>query len=434
VDTRAKPSVFKYLELADRFVRVGVVEPCEFAHKIEPGTTRSQYRREVILACMEDFRRDLPAKLEALHPGAPQGAEDLLYQLCVSVNPELEIHAVSLRAEQGEARQEEASAGSAQPRSADTALRQLRRRARGLQERLEERVVGQAEAIARASAAVRRAAAGLAEEGRPLATMLFVGRTGTGKTELARAMAEEIFGGERSLLRIDCSEYALAHEYSKLVGSPPGYVGYEEGGLFTTAMSDEPRRVVLFDEIEKAHPRMHHLLLQVLEDGRLTDGQGKTARFDQSLIVLTSNAGAQEIEAAGERLGFGDGGTSCDEQDELALRALRDGFAPEFLGRLDETIVFRELDLAAARAVARRQLALLSRRVRRRGLKLCFSGAVADWIARRGFRPESGAREIRRVVRREVEAELAEKLLAHGSQRGTRVEVCVRRGKLQFDL
>jgi ATP-dependent Clp protease ATP-binding subunit ClpA len=421
--------VWKYLELADRFISVRVLDPEEADLRAGPEMDRAAYRRAVIRACVEDFRADLPAKLEALHPGAPQAAADLLYQLCVAVNPDLDIHAVSLRGEEDSSATTDTDPAPARAPEESDPLRHLRARARGLEAHLLRRVVGQDEAVRSLVRAVRRGAAGLAQEGRPLGCFAFVGRTGTGKTELARALADEVFGAEMGLVRIDCSEFALAHEYAKLLGAPPGYVGHQDGGVLTEALLKEPRRVVLFDEVEKAHPRMHALLLQVLEDGRLTDGRGREVRFDRALVVLTSNAGAGEVAAAGERVGFTGGAPDEVEAAELYTRALRSRFAPELLGRIDETVVFRDLMPADARKIAARQLADLARRVRRRRLRVAFSAAVAGWIAGRGFCLESGAREIRRVVRREIEAPLADLLLA--GARG-RYRCAIRDGRPRF--
>ena len=413
------PCVYKYLELADRFVRVRVVDARDAGLEAAPGLNRSGYRRAVISACIEELRDDLPAALFELCPGEPGTAEDELYRLCIAVNPSLDIHAVSL-ADRGAERRR---------RSAADFRRRLARRARGLEDRLAERVVGQERAIDAVARAVRRAASGLANDGRPLGSLLFVGRTGTGKTELVRALADGLFGDADALVRVDCAELAQPHETSRLTGAPPGYVGHEGGGALTEALAERGERIVLFDEVEKAHPRLADLLLGVLDDGRLTDGKGRTVSFARSFVVLTSNAGAQELARADERLGFGGGaGTGSAARGEIALRALAERFRPEFLGRLDETVVFRELVPKDARAIARRALSELATRVRRAGHRVEFSAAVAPWVAREGFSRAAGAREIARVVRRALEAPLAERMLARGKSRG-RFVVRIRRGR-----
>jgi ATP-dependent Clp protease ATP-binding subunit ClpC len=241
-----------------------------------------------------------------------------------------------------------------------------------------------------------------------------------------------VLGDESAFVRIDCSEFAMAHEYSKLIGAPPGYVGHGDGGQLTEALAKNPEAVVLFDEIEKAHPRMHNLLLQVLDEGHLTDGKGQRVRFDRAFVVLTSNVGAQEVVRESSRVGFG-GETPLDDAavGQITDRELRETFPPEFLGRLDETVRFRCLDLSDARRIARRQLTELAERVRKRGRRIAFTPAVAGWVAERGFAPESGAREIRRTIRRELEAPLAESLLETRRDRPW-VRIGIRGGAPEF--
>jgi ATP-dependent Clp protease ATP-binding subunit ClpC len=296
----------------------------------------------------------------------------------------------------------------------------LKKRARGLEKRLARRVLGQDRAVRAVARAVERAAAGLAMPGRPLATFLFLGRTGTGKTSLAKALAREVFGDEgRSLVRVDCGEYALPHEHARLIGSPPGFVGHEDGGHLTRALHENPSRVVLFDEIEKAHSRMHGVLLSILEEGALTDGRGRRVRFDRTIVVLTSNEGAMEMAAAARSVGFQRETLLGPERlSSIALEALVRRFSPEFLGRVDETIVFEELDLARVELIARGQLFDLALRSRRAGLAVAFPAEIARWIGERSFSPEHGAREVARAIRREVEAPLS-RLLLEGVPDGT---------------
>jgi len=422
-------ALYKYFDLADRFVRVRVLDAAATGLRMHPGMNRKAYRRSVIQACVSELAEDLDGRLKELCPEDPAVAEDLLYQLVVQVNPGLDIHSVSLRVEEAPAPEP----GPEKEGCDEAYLRALRRASDGLEQRLLERIVGQPEAVSTVVRAVRRAAAGLSPEGRPLASFLFVGRTGTGKTELARALARELYGapaaGTRRLVRVDCSEYALAHEYSKLIGAPPGYVGHEDGGLLTDAVRKNPDCVVLFDEVEKAHPRLHNLLLQVLEDGQLTDSKGRVARFDRAFVILTSNAGAQETLDAASGIGFRRERTLGDATlSEITQRALQKQFAPEFLGRIDEQIVFGELSPAHANEIARRQLAELAQRLRRRGHRVAFAKSLAEWIGEKGYAPESGAREIRRVIQREIVTPLAEDLSDGG--RRSRVLVGLRGGKL----
>ncbi len=424
-------TVFKYFDLADRFVRVRVLDPAASGLRIGAGMTRSEYRQSVILLCMEEIENDLKSHLLALHPADPLAAEDHLYQLCVSVNPGLEIHTISLS--DGET-----------PERADTELQRsgpgsrletrLRRKMSSLGERLRESVIGQDDAVARVVESVRRVAAGLNEEERPLASFLFVGRTGTGKTQLARSLANVLFGAPESFIRVDCSEFAMAHETSKLIGAPPGYVGHGDGGQLTEALLKQPESVVLFDEIEKAHPRMHSLLLQVLDEGHLTDSKGRQVSFDRSFVIMTANSGAQKVQEQSQRVGFqGSVALSNRAVQEVMSAELQRQFTPEFLGRIDDTVPFRGLELEDARRIARLQLGDLAGRVRRRKMRVAFTPAVAGWVAAEGFRPESGARELRRVIRREIEAPLAAEILNAGRGAKGWIRVSIRAGEPRFE-
>ncbi|MFO1009686.1 MAG: AAA family ATPase [Planctomycetota bacterium] len=435
MNTSKSRSVYRYFEPADAFVQILVCDGSALDVASSSGLNRASYRRLVVQTCCPELRADFKARLEAWMPEDPLLAEDLLYQLCVEVNPSLDIHTVRLRADaRGETEREPGTERRGAPPEEEFHLR-LRRKIHDLERRLLRHVIGQDRAVGSVAKALEKAAAGLAAPNRPLSTFLFLGRTGTGKTELARSLASEVFadGKSKGLVRIDCSEYALAHEYAKLIGSPPGYVGHEEGGQLTEAVAKNPESVVLFDEIEKAHPRMHNLLLQILEDGGLTDSKGRRVSFERACVILTSNAGASEMVDARRRVGFERTQVLGDARlREIAIEALERQFTPEFLGRLDETIVFAELDPDAARAIAQRQLTELAARARRRGLRVAFTPAVARWVAQRGFSADYGAREIRRVVQREVESPLSSFVLAHEARTSRMIRVRVQDDDVVF--
>jgi ATP-dependent Clp protease ATP-binding subunit ClpC len=432
-------SVHRYFELADSFVEVRQVDPDAVELTAPRSLDRIGYRRFVIQACMPQFTAQLVGELQQLFPEDPLLAEDLLYDLCVEVNPSLDIHTVRLREVCESAPPSLARAAEKSGASGDDPVRMVRV-ARNLERRLLRKIHGQNDAVLSVCQMVKKAAVGLSAPDRPLASFLFVGRTGTGKTELARRLAIELSDDPRSndngnLLRIDCSEFALAHEYSKLIGSPPGYVGHDEGGQLTKALTENPDTVVLFDEIEKAHPRMHHILLQILEEGALTDGRGTRVRFNRNFVILTSNAGAEEIQSATGAVGFHRENLLGDETlQAITERALANRFSPEFLGRLDRIVQFKELDLPAVHRIAAEQLTELAIRARRRGVKVAFTPAVARRVVSRGFSPEYGARELRHEIQREIEPRLAQLMLEQDVTADHLVRVRVNGGELLFEI
>lgn len=281
-----------------------------------------------------------------------------------------------------------------------------------LEEELHQRVIGQEEAIAAVSDAIRRNRAGLNDEKRPIGSFIFLGTTGVGKTELAKALAEYLFNDEKALTRIDMSEYQERHSVSRLVGAPPGYVGYDEGGQLTEAVRRKPYSIVLLDEIEKAHPDVFNILLQVLDDGRLTDNKGRVANFKHSLVIMTSNLGSQVIQ---EKIDQARGGNREEQmeavRDEL-LPLLRKTLRPEFLNRIDETIVFTPLNQQEIREIVRLQIKLLSDRVKAQDIILDASPEAIDLLAQLGFDPQFGARPLKRVIQREVLNKLSKDILS----------------------
>ena len=282
-----------------------------------------------------------------------------------------------------------------------------------LEDLLHQRVVGQDEAVAAVSRAIRRARAGLKDPKRPIGSFIFLGPTGVGKTELCRALGEAMFGDENALIRLDMSEYMEKHTVSRMVGSPPGYVGYDEGGQLTEAVRRKPYSVVLFDEVEKAHPDVFNILLQILEDGRLTDNMGRVVSFKNCIIVMTSNAGAQSAQRSS--MGFGAGMADAMDYERMRERVLTDiksVFRPEFLNRVDEIIVFHKLEQKDIEVIASLMLGQVAKRLEEREITLTYGEDVVAHLAKAGFDPQYGARPLRRVIQRTIEDALSEKLIA----------------------
>jgi ATP-dependent Clp protease ATP-binding subunit ClpB len=295
-----------------------------------------------------------------------------------------------------------------------------------MEERLRQRVVGQEEAITAVSNAVRRARAGLQDPNRPIGSFIFMGPTGVGKTELARSLAEFLFDDEQAMVRIDMSEFMEKHSVARLIGAPPGYVGYEEGGFLTEAVRRRPYSIVLMDEIEKAHPEVFNILLQILDDGRLTDGHGRTVDFKNTVVIMTSNIGSQWIVDLGER--------DYEEMRRRVMEAVRAQFKPEFLNRIDELIIFHGLGLKEIKAIVEIQMKRLQKRLSEKRISLQLSERSKEWIAKEGFDSAYGARPLKRVIQKEIQDKLAIKILEGRFKEGDRVTVDVdeKKGELIF--
>ena len=278
-----------------------------------------------------------------------------------------------------------------------------------LEEILHKRVVGQDEAVEAVSKAIRRSRVGLQDSRRPIGSFLFLGQTGVGKTELSKAIAEALFDDENNIIRIDMSEYMESHSVSKLIGAPPGYVGYDEGGQLTEAVRRRPYSVVLFDEIEKAHPDIFNALLQILDDGRLTDGQGRTVSFKNTVIIMTSNIGANEVRH-NKKLGFGEDDENVTDK-EIYLHALKEKFKPEFINRIDVICVFEPLTQPQLVKIAKILLANINKRLKEKNLSLKMTEEALDFIVSKGSNSEYGARPLKRFLQQEVEDRIAEKIL-----------------------
>ncbi|NCB08924.1 MAG: AAA family ATPase, partial [Bacteroidia bacterium] len=281
-----------------------------------------------------------------------------------------------------------------------------------MEEELHKRVVGQDEAITAVSDAVRRSRAGLQDEKRPIGSFIFLGSTGVGKTELAKALAEYLFNDENMMTRIDMSEYQEKFSVTRLIGSPPGYVGYDEGGQLTEAVRHKPFSVVLFDEIEKAHPDVFNVLLQVLDDGRLTDNKGRTVNFKNTIIIMTSNLGSHIIQESIAKMNAENHTSVLEETQNRLLEMLRQTIRPEFLNRIDETIVFTPLSQNDITQIVRLQFQQVVKRLSGNDFKIEITENAVEWLANAGFDPHFGARPVKRILQKYVLNELSKRILS----------------------
>ena len=293
-----------------------------------------------------------------------------------------------------------------------------------MEDRLHQRVVGQDEAVRLVSDAIRRSRAGLADPNKPYGSFLFLGPTGVGKTELCKALAGFLFDSEEHMIRIDMSEFMEKHSVARLIGAPPGYVGYEEGGYLTEAVRRKPYAVILLDEVEKAHPDVFNVLLQVLDDGRMTDGQGRTVDFKNTVIVMTSNLGSQMIQQMA--------GDDYQSVKTAVMGEVKAHFRPEFVNRIDEIVVFHALDEKHIKSIAKLQIGLLEKRLAKMEIKLEVSDAALQLIAASGFDPVYGARPLRRAIQSEIENPLAKQILEGRFAAKDTIKVDVVKGALQF--
>ena len=299
-----------------------------------------------------------------------------------------------------------------------------------LEDTLHKRVIGQSEAVSAVARAIKRARAGIADPKRPIGSFIFLGPTGVGKTELSKALAEAMFGDENLMIRVDMSEYMDKSNVSKLIGSAPGFVGFDEGGQLTEKVRRKPYSVVLFDEIEKAHPDVFNMLLQILEDGRLTDSHGRTVSFKNTIIIMTSNVGASELNRT-QKLGFG----SEDDYDDVRdrqINALKQVMKPEFINRIDEIVVFTPLEKPDVEKIADIMLKNLEKRLEEHGITLEISDEAKAHLVDKGYDKEYGARPMRRTIQRQVEDKLSEEILKGNISDNGKVKITLVDGQLDF--
>ena len=310
-------------------------------------------------------------------------------------------------------------------------------RLRRLEKTLHKRVVGQEDAVSAVARAVRRGRVGLKDPNRPIGSFLFLGPTGVGKTEISKALAEAIFGDEQAMIRVDMSEYMEKHSVSKMIGSPPGYVGFDEGGQLSEKVRRNPYSVILFDEIEKAHPDVFNLLLQVLDDGRITDSQGRKIDFKNTIIIMTSNAGAQSI-VTPKKLGFASVDDEKQDYERMKSRVMEDVqhiFKPEFLNRIDETLVFRMLNKDDMKKIVTiLSNTLIKRCQTQMGIELVITDPVKGYIVEKAYDPKFGARPLRRMIQTRIEDKLAEEILAGNVNKGDKVRVAIVKKEIAFQV
>jgi ATP-dependent Clp protease ATP-binding subunit ClpA len=307
-----------------------------------------------------------------------------------------------------------------------------------MEEELRKRVVGQEEALQKVSDAIKRSRAGIADPNRPVGSFLFLGPTGVGKTELTKALSEFLFNSDKSLLRVDMSEYMEKHSVSKLIGSPPGYVGHDEGGGLTELVRHRPYSVILFDEIEKAHPEVFNILLQVLDNGRLTDSKGRTVNFKNTVIIMTSNIGSEHIDRM-SGLGFSSGastseGERYEQVKDKVMSSLKDFFRPEFLNRLDDIILFNILSQESIRDIVRMQVDIVAKRLADKRISLTLSDAALEHLAKEGYNPQYGARPLKRLIQSKILTSVANMMVARGVLEGGSVHVDFKDEKFTFDV
>ena len=306
-----------------------------------------------------------------------------------------------------------------------------RERLQHLEEKIHGRIIGQEEAVKSVSEAIRRSRAGLKDPKRPVGSFIFLGPTGVGKTELAKALAEVLYGSETMLVRVDMSEYMEKHTVSRMIGSPPGYVGYDQGGQLTEIVRRKPFSIILFDEVEKAHPEVFNVLLQVMEDGHLTDGQGRKVDFKNSIIIMTSNLGTQDLERGS--LGFEIGGEQKDNFERMKNKVLESAhkyFKPEFLNRVDELIVFKRLSCEEVRQIVDLELSKTESLVLAQGLQAVFTPKLKDWLSKVGFSDTLGARPLRRLIQKQVENTISSGIIDGAYGKGDRIEVDEQNGEV----
>ncbi|MBF0408325.1 MAG: ATP-dependent Clp protease ATP-binding subunit [Candidatus Riflebacteria bacterium] len=422
----------KFCESLDRFVAIRAFTPEQKQQlfKNMKITDKKSYKRLIINASVVNYLDEIAPLVfqNNEYPLLGEIIEQELYNLCVKVNPTLDIKEVTIQVDEATA-----SGASIPMIGSDPSLEGKTKQSKfmEIENHLKKRIIGQDEAIVVVSQGIRKAKVGLKNPKRPVGSFVFVGQTGVGKTELAKALCEFLTGNETDLVRIDCSEFAMSHEYSKLIGAPPGYIGHNEGGYLTESVKSKPNGVVVFDEIEKAHEKVHNLLLQLLDEGILTDSKGETVSFRESCVIMTTNIGVSEITAEESKPGFRSGGIADNSNEinklenltheqkaKITRKSLEKKFPPEFLNRIDEIVVFRALTKEDNLQILDILLSEVSLRLKNLSIQIDFSPELRTFLVDQGIDLKYGARPLRRTIHRFIENPLAEAILKGDFNKG----------------
>lgn len=436
----------KFCESLDRFVAIRSFTPEQKQQLFKniKITDKKSYKRLIINASVVKYLDEIAPLVfgNNEYPLLGEIIEQELYNLCVKVNPSLDIKEVTIQIDE-----QTASGGGAIPMlgTETDENKTSQQRFMEIENHLRKRIIGQDEAVTAVAQAIRKAKVGLKNPKRPIGSFIFVGQTGVGKTELAKALCEFMTGRENDLIRIDCSEFAMSHEYAKLIGAPPGYIGHSEGGYLTESVKNKPNGVVVFDEIEKAHEKVHNLLLQLVDEGILTDSKGETVSFRESVIILTTNIGVSDITTEETKPGFRVEDTnkkskgefkkleemSHEKKIKITRKSLEKKFPPEFINRIDDVIVFRALDKDDNLKILKILLNEVSERVSSLNMHLNFTDELQSFLVEKGTDLKYGARPLRRTIHRFVENPLAEAILKGDFNKGD--DILAEFGKIEDD-